>query len=111
MSVGATGMVSSSAGAPLAQSQGSDVQRAHQETASQTRQTQMSEKAEHASGVGQTEEDEHATDRDADGRRPWEMGPARQEDTSAEAEPAPDVAPGPAKDPTGVTGSQLDLRG
>ncbi len=74
MSVGPLGMVGSSAGSPLAQSQGSDVNRAQQDTASQSRQTQMSEKAEHASGVGQTEQDEEATDRDADGRRPWEIG-------------------------------------
>lgn len=111
MSVGPMGMVSSSAGSPLAQSQGSDVNRAEQDTANQARQTQMSEKAERASGVGQTEEDEGTSDRDADGRRPWEIEPARPEDSSAEAEPTEDVSLCQGKDPTGVTGRQLDLRG
>ena len=96
MSVGPMGMVGSAAGAPLAQSQGSDVNRVQQDTASQARQTQMSEKAEQASGVGQTEQDEEATDRDADGRRPWEIGPTRPDPASAEGEPTADdcVPPG-----------------
>ena len=111
MSVGPMGMVGSTAGAPLAQSQGSDVNRAQQDAASQTRQTQMSEKAEQASGVGHTEQDEEATDRDADGRRPWELGPTPPADSPDEGEPAPDVSSGPSKDPSGVTGSQLDLQG
>ena len=111
MSVGPMGMVGSTAGSPLAQSQGSDVNRAQQDAASQTRQTQMSEKAENASGVGQTEQDEEAADRDADGRRPWEIGPNPPADSSAEEEPVPEVLPCPSKDPSGLTGSQLDLQG
>jgi hypothetical protein len=111
MSVGPLGIVGGAAGSPAAQSQGSDVNRAQQDTASQTRQTQMSEKAEHASGVGQTEQDEEATDRDADGRRPWEIGPTPPADSAAEDGQGPDVAPCPGKDPTGLTGSQLDLQG
>ena len=111
MSVGPMGMVGSTAGAPLAQSQGSDVDRAQQDTASQARQTQMSETAEQAAGVGHTEQDEEATDRDADGRRPWELGPTPLAGALDEGEPAPDVASCPSKDPSGLTGSQLDLQG
>jgi hypothetical protein len=108
MSVGPMGMIGSAAGSPLAQTQGADVNRAQQETAGQSRQTQMSEKAEQAAGVGQTEQDEETNDRDADGRRAWEIGPR---EAQAEADPAPIASPGPGKDPAGVTGRQLDLQG
>jgi hypothetical protein len=104
------GTIGSSAGSPLAQSQGAEVSRAQQETAGQARQTRMAEKAEQAAGVGQTEEDEEANERDADGRRPWEIGARRPVEESTETEPAP-IAECPGKDPTGMTGSQLDLRG
>ncbi len=111
MSVGPLGMIGSSAASTLAQSQGTEVSRTQQETASQLRQTQMSEKAENASGVGQTEQDEQATDRDADGRRPWEIGATRPEEESAEPDTAPEDATRRGKDPTGLTGRQLDLSG
>jgi hypothetical protein len=71
----------------------------------------MSEKAEQASGVGQTEQDEETTDRDADGRRPWEIGPTRPDPGSTESEPTADVSSRQGKDPAGITGNQLDLRG
>jgi hypothetical protein len=111
MSVGPLGIIGSAAGSPLAQSQGSDVNRAQQDTASQSRQTHMSEKAEHAAGVGQTEQDEEATDRDADGRRPWEIGSARMVEPLAEAEPTPDISRHHGTDRSELTGRQLDLRG
>ena len=69
MSIGPTGMIGSVAGSPLAQGQGSEVNRAQQETAEQARQAHSTEKAEDAAGVGQTEDDEQASERDADGRR------------------------------------------
>mgnify|MGYP000868243632 FL=1 len=111
MSVGPMGVAGSAAGSPLAQSQGSDVNRVQQDTASQTRQSQASQKAEQASGVGQTEQDEQASDRDADGRRPWEVGSPPSADASAADEAAAETPPGPSKDPSGLTGSQLDLHG
>ncbi len=111
MNVGPLGTIGSAAGSPLPQSQGSEVNRAQQDTANQARQTRMAEKAEQASGVGQTEEHEGAADRDADGRRPWEIGPAGPGDTPTETEPAADAAPGSGKDPAGITGQQLDLQG
>ena len=85
MSVGPLGMIGSSAGSPSRKARASEVNRTQQETASQLRQTQMSEKAEQASGVGQTEQDEQATDRDADGRRPWEIGATRPEERACGA--------------------------
>jgi hypothetical protein len=105
-------MIGSAAGAPVAQSQGTDVPRAQQDAAGQARETQMNQKAEQASGVGQTEQHEQANDRDADGRRPWEIGPRRPaaEESLAAELPAAE-SPGGAKDPTGLAGRHLDLQG
>ena len=111
MSVGSLGIIGSLAGSPLAQSQGTEVNRTQQETASQLRQTQMNDKAESAAGVGQTEQDEGATDRDADGRRLWERGPSQPEEPAAEHDQAAEDANRQSKDPSGLTGRQLDLRG
>ncbi len=112
MSMGPLGMIGSAAGAPIAQSQGADVTRSQQEVAGQARETQMNQKAEQASGVGQTEQHEQASDRDADGRRPWEIGPRRSAaDEAAATEPPAPESPGGAKDPAGLTGRHLDLQG
>lgn len=109
MSVGPTGMAGSAAGSPLAQRSGSDVNRAQQETADQTRQSQAAEKAEKAAGVGETEQDEQASDRDADGRRLWEE---TAEEQPHEQDDASDDASGQAgRDPTGRIGGTLDLNG
>ena len=108
MNLGPMGMIGSASGSPLAQGQGSDVNRAQQDTSDQARQTQSAEKAEEAAGVGQTEEDEEASDRDADGRRPWEI--AAKSDKPAEESQTPD-GDQRSKDPTGRKGQQLDLSG
>jgi hypothetical protein len=101
------GMAGSAAGSPFAQGQTSDVNRAQQETADQARQTQSVDKAEAASGVGETEQDEGTSDRDADGRRLWEAPPEPQDE---EQTPTAEDAPR-GKDPTGETGARLDLSG
>ncbi|MHB8953949.1 MAG: hypothetical protein ACYC4U_13350 [Pirellulaceae bacterium] len=111
MSVGSLGIIGSAASAPLAQSQGTDVNRTQQETTSQLRQTQMGEKAESASGIGQTEQDEQASDRDADGRRPWEIGSTPSAEEPGEQIATTEDSPRQSKDPTGLTGRQLDLSG
>lgn len=112
MSMGPLGMIGSAAGAPAAQSHGSDVQRTQQDVAGQTRAAQMDQKAEQASGVGQTEQHEQANERDADGRRPWELGgrPA-VDDAEATGEPSGSTGPLKAKDPSGLAGRHLDLQG
>jgi hypothetical protein len=101
------GMAGSAAGSVYAQGHGADVQRTQQELVQHARQSQSAEKAEDASGVGQTAEDEGADDRDADGRRLWEA--AAEGDPQPEPE-APRDEPR-SKDPTGQAGSQLDLSG
>jgi hypothetical protein len=108
MSVGPMGM-GGAAGSPLSQSQGNDVNRAQQETTDQSRRTASESKAEQASGVGQTEHDEQASDRDADGRRPWEIGarPAEESPTDESAEDEDRQS----KDASGTRGGQLDISG
>jgi len=110
MSVGVTGgILGSAAGAPLSQTKGSEVDRNAQEASSQQRAADSDKKATDAAGVGQTEEDQEISDRDADGRRLWEET-AKKEDaeTSEAANPEP---PTQAKDAHGLAGTQLDLLG
>lgn len=110
MSIGSLGIVGGLAGAPLSQ-RAAEVERAEREAADQARESQADKRAEQASGIGQTEEDSQASERDADGRRPWEH-PAEKKPESPDLPPPADAAgPVRAKDPTGNSGSQLDLVG
>lgn len=98
------------AGAPLAQSRGTETQRSQQLHDTQQRTADQAQKAEDAAGIAQTDGEEHETEeRDADGRRLWEQSPqaAATGDAAAGDSPTPHVA----KDPTGLSGSQLDLSG
>ena len=109
MSVGPMGMLGGAAGSPLSQSQGNDVNKTQQETTDQSRKASSEDKAEQASGVGQTEHDEQASDRDADGRRPWEIGGPPGEEEPAEG--APEDEKRQSKDPSHTRGGQLDVSG
>jgi len=111
MSVGPLGGIAGSvAGSPLSQTQGSEVERARQDTGAQQRRVDSQQKAESASGIGETDGENHETeDRDADGRRPWEFPPAGEQiedgaDASSRDIPRP-------KDPSGNSGNLLDLSG
>ena len=90
MSVGPLGgIASSAAGSPLAQTKGSDVERAQQDTSNQQRQVQNDQKAEAASGIGEADGEDHETaERDADGRRLWEEPPEGQEPAAADEQSA-----------------------
>jgi len=101
------GMAGSVSGA-LPQTRVAEADKSQQQAADQARQATSNEKAEQAAGVGETEHDEQASDRDADGRRLWEeTQPAHQDDD----EPA-DVAQDPhSRDPSGQRGANLDLSG
>ncbi len=109
MSVGPMGMAGSVAGSHLPQVKGSDLERAPDDVSNQVRHTESAQSAESAAGVGQTEEDQEASDRDADGRRPWEAPadvPPPPQDADEQAGQAPR-----SKDPTGQRGTHLDLSG
>ena len=108
MSVGPLGMMGSLAAVP-AQAKAGQVDRATNEATRQARETQANERAEEAAGIGHTEEEQQAGERDADGRRLWERT-ARNHNSSAEATQSSDTPP-KSKDASGESGNQLDLSG
>ena len=107
MSVGPMTSASSVAATQLAQSKGGDAERVAQESSAQSRKSEGNRKAENASGIGETEADNGASDRDADGRRIWEIGPDGEK--LAEEEQAVTDEPRQSRDPTCALGSTLDL--
>lgn len=117
MSIGPLGgVIGSAAGAPLSQTKGSETERAAREGAAQDNRVASEKHADAASGIGTTEEDQGAEDRDADGRRLWE-DPADDDGEQDEHPPQeqPETPPQPTdkrvKDPKGEAGSRLDLLG
>lgn len=112
MSIGSLGIVGSVAGAPQS-SKSSEVAKNQETAAARERQVRADTAASDAAGVGVTDGENHtATDRDADGR----LGYFRtaQEEQKPEESPEPEAAAGEpphAVDPTGTSGSQLDLTG
>jgi hypothetical protein len=104
------GTIGSAAGAPLSQTTGSETERTSRDGAAQQRQVDADQKAELAAGIGQTKEDQESSERDADGRRPWEaqLRKSADEDENADVSAAPMRQ---SKDATGQCGNQLDLTG
>jgi hypothetical protein len=103
-------MVGSLAATPLAQSKGSDADRTANDAAVQKRENTADERADAAAGIGETTEDSHAEDRDADGRRPWEFGAQQKAKDAASAVDDLSLTV-KSKDPTGQAGRRLDLTG
>lgn len=107
MSLGPLGGVTgSAAGAPLSQTKGSETERSLQDASGAERATGMADKADTASGVGETQQDQETSDRDADGRRLWEVD-QRPETTESDD----DEQPRQSKDASGSSGTRLDLTG
>jgi hypothetical protein len=109
MSVGPLGGVAANAaGAPLAQTKGSEIDRSQQAVAQSERRASNELRAETAAGIGEADgEDHEAAERDANGRRLWEV-------PAGNKPPAPEEAPQPArqsKDASGQRGTLLDLTG
>jgi hypothetical protein len=109
MSIGSFGIVGSLAGSPLAQ-KAPEADKVQKEGTDRTRQTDADARAESAAGIGQTEEESQASDRDADGRRPWEVG-HRKAVAEIATEPAADGSASATKDPSGDCGSLIDISG
>jgi hypothetical protein len=111
MSVGPMGGVTgSAAGAPLSQTAGSETERASKDVSAGKRVTDSQERSEKASGIGQTEQDQEASERDADGRRLWEAPPEGNNEGEDQTEET-GAAQRKSKDPTGNCGNRLDLTG
>jgi hypothetical protein len=109
MSIGSFGIVGGLAGTPLTQ-RAAEVEKTERESADKAREAKADQRAEQSAGIGQTQEDSQAGERDADGRRPWEHPPAKQELTEDATADVEEMVPR-AKDPTGERGSELDLTG
>lgn len=110
MSIGPlSGLAGSVAGSPLAQTKGSEIDKAQQDVAAQQRVAESQRRAESAAGIGEADGQEHEpAERDADGRRLWEETPRRK--SAASENPSADT-PRQSRDATGQTGTQLDLSG
>ena len=107
MSIASLGIASSLASSALPQ-RASESDKAVHQTADQSRAVEGAEKAASAAGIGQTEEDSQASERDADGRRPWEETAS----PNNKSEPALQSTAEPvSKDPSGACGNLLDLVG
>ena len=108
MNVGpSTGVVGSAAGAPLSQTSGSETERTQKDSRDSQRQVDNEKKAADAAGIGQTEQDEGTSDRDAEGRRFWESPMGKQ----PEQDDGEHESHRQSKDPTGDSGNSLDLTG
>ena len=110
MSIGPTaGIAASAAGSPLAQTQGSEKERASQDAAAGQRRTEFDQKADAAAGIGEANGEDHETaERDADGRRLWEAPPQGSgEQTDEETTPEDRIS----RDASGDSGGLLYLTG
>lgn len=103
MSIGPTTFAASLAS--LSQARGNEIEHTQHDTAAKERRIASDEHAESAAGVGTTEGDEAAGDRDADGRKLWERPPKSKHAEAADEEQTV------TKDPSGQSGTLLDLSG
>ncbi len=86
----------------------------NQDAINQQRKISGQQKAEAASGVGNTDtDDQKAHDRDADGRRFWELPPENQENSpenqSSNPEDESTLENRRGHDPSGTSGGGLDI--
>lgn len=109
MSIGSLGIVGSLAGTALTQ-KAAEVDKTQRDAADAARQTDASARAESAQGIGQTEEESEASERDADGRRLWERQQQKKKPIE-EVQAASTPAEIHAKDPEGLSGGIVDLTG
>jgi hypothetical protein len=109
MSIGSLSSIAGSvAGTSLAQTRGSEIDRAQQEGAVRELRARADQKAEMAAGVGQADGENHETaERDADGRQLWEISRKQADpDTGSDESHRPH-----GQDPLGLSGNTLDLCG
>ncbi|MCE9605215.1 MAG: hypothetical protein K8U03_09980 [Planctomycetia bacterium] len=106
MSIGSLGIIGSIAATPASQAK-AGVDKAREAADIQQREVHSQAAAEDAAGIGVTDGSTETSDRDADGRRLYEAPPeAHGDDAGENVEAAPN-----AIDPSGQSGSRLDLSG
>jgi hypothetical protein len=102
------GIATSAAGSSLSQSTGASAERASRDAAASDRVREQQQAADAAAGIGQTDADQESGDRDADGRRQWELAPIGSDDSAAGDCSLSHDRP---VDPKGEAGTTLDLLG
>jgi hypothetical protein len=102
------GLVPSLANTAVAQNSGATVDRAKQDAGHFQRQVASTQQAADAAGIGHTNEEHGASDRDADGRRLWEFSNPAPSDEGSEAPTDPN-APRQSRDPNDDRGTQIDF--
>src|SRR5438067_808649 len=107
MSIGSLGVIGGLSASPLTQKT-ADTDRAQQSSVQQQRQADAAQKAENAAGIAETDSEAEAGDRDADGRRLWELAAKKKEEVTADPEQPPEEPPR-SIDLSGASGGQLDL--
>jgi hypothetical protein len=103
------GLLSSTAGTAISQTAGSETERTQKDALAYRSSADAEQRAERSAGIGQTEQDQETSERDADGRRLWEKSADSKKQPDAVTETEVDVRQ--SKDPTGQAGTQLDLTG
>ena len=109
MSIGSLGVIGSVTTGQLQQARSADADKAAQDARDHGNHVDSAQKAEDAAGIGKTNEDEGASDRDADGRRLWEQIQHGEDKSDSPTEEP--TAPPLSMDPTGQAGGNLDLTG
>ena len=110
MYAGVVGSLGSVAAGQLQQARTADVDRATQDVLQQARSVDANERTEKAAGIGEMEQEEGASERDADGRRLWEQQSRRPRPSQSDPS-SDDSGSSLGQDPTGEAGTQLDLSG
>lgn len=106
MSIGPLGPIAPSLAATSQAQAKSDAETSQVVRDNQERRVAGDRQAEMAAGIGETDGENHQTEeRDADGRRPWEIPPTRRKDSESEEHQPP------PSDPRGELGRLLDLSG
>jgi hypothetical protein len=86
------GILGSAAGSPLSQTKGATTERAARDSVAKETADQLDLHAEKSAGIGTTEAESEASDRDADGRQAWEW---HEKKKPAEEESAEELAADP----------------
>ena len=110
MSISSLGLIGSLATSPVPL-KGTETDKSVRGEADQAREIEAARQAEAAAGIGETEEDSQASERDADGRRPWEGPPQKGKEHQEDGPPLASSEAPLSKDPAGDAGGELDLLG
>ncbi len=111
MSMSPMGPLGSVAGSQLAQSKGTESDRVSQDSSRQTNAEHANKRAEKAAGLGAAEEEQAASDRDADGRRILEVHEEAEANDAAAQDADNASEQRQSRDATGKRGNNLDLSG